>query len=140
MKPKDLRLGHYLSLDGLPYRVAQITTPSVAGDLYDGFILENGVEDEGTDIPLTPKILDAIGWYRGPFGTMYVVSNKPERRATWNIESHNLVITRDDSTYERRKRHTMLSLFVDNVRQLQDALRICGMDDTMELRPKDIRE
>ena len=136
--PKDLMLGDWLMIGGLPFRVAQVTTPTIAGDLYDGFILEDGTEDAGDAIPITRHILEKIGFRQDAFTTMVLVTDKPERRVTYDCRLKTIVITCYDSTYGRRKRHTMLSLLCDDVHTLQHCFAICGIRVVFELKPEDL--
>ena len=138
MKAIELRIGNYLRVGNLPFPVAQVYTPTIAGDLCDGFILEDGTEDDGEPIVITRRILHQLGWHVGGMQTYYFISDKPERRMTYNFFDHTLVITRDDSTYSRRKRKTMLSMCVDYVHELQNCMIQCGMMPDFELKPSDI--
>lgn len=139
IKPKELRIGNYLRLGCLPFRVAQVTTPTTAGDLYDGFILEDGTEDAGEPIVLTEEILAKMGFHHQGWYAMVYEQKQPERRVVWEIGSHMLRITRDDSTYEKSKRHTMVAVYADTLHRLQNLLVDCDIDIDFELKPSDIQ-
>ena len=141
--PKDLRIGNYLRTGVLPFRVAQVTTPTVAGDLYDGFILENGVEDVGDPIELTEKILDAFGFSHKHIG-------EPEKRQYWML-FHNggsikakknrgrfffevTGIPRQDGWFAPQ-----FSGHLFFVHELQNVMVDCGIDKEIELKPNDLR-
>lgn len=57
MKAEDLMVGDYLMHYGFPYRVIQVD-----GIVRDGWMIENGEEDCGEPIPITPEILEKNGW------------------------------------------------------------------------------
>lgn len=57
MEANELMVGDYLMHYGFPYRVIQVD-----GIVRDGWMIENGEEDCGEPIPLTPEILEKNGW------------------------------------------------------------------------------
>lgn len=57
MKANELMVGDYLMHNGFPYRVIQVD-----GIVRDGWMIENGEEDCGEPIPLTPEILEKNGF------------------------------------------------------------------------------
>lgn len=57
MRAKDLMIGNYLSYNNLSYRVIQVTA-GFDGDDSDSWTLENGEDNLGEPIPITPEFLD----------------------------------------------------------------------------------
>ena len=117
MKVKDLMIGDYLKWNGEPYRVIQVT-----GVIGDSFMLENGMDDVGEPIPLTPEILEEIGFEK-------------EYGAAWNIYRHTakkwFVLCKKEFGFTL---HIAESEFrIDYIHELQNFLRLCGVEKEIEL-------
>ena len=107
MKVKELMIGDLLCYNGKPYRVIQVN--SVDGVCGCTFMLENGVEDEGEPIPLTPEILD-----KNRFIKYDTLSN-----------SKGLWITIYNENYFEGE--------LNYVHELQHAMRLCGIEKEIVL-------
>ena len=135
-------IGDYLKLGTLPFRVAQVTTPTVAGDLWDGFILENGVEDEGEPIPLTPKIMEALGFehthHLDHANECHIYSWASEKNKT-HIMSAVFFRNITDLRVFGTGSHFFLSRGTIYLHELQHAIKNCDIDFRVELEYNDIR-
>lgn len=127
MKAKDLVVGDYLLYNGKPYRVMQIT-----GIVGENFMLENGVEDEGEPITLTKDILSMIGFKPFIAGQMlwnksedFIVTVLPDLSIYPNSEHRCLVGIRNG--------YTNAKIALDYLHELQNALRICGINEEIEI-------
>ncbi len=129
MKATDLMIGDYLQYNGMPYRVIQVT------GLGGAFMLENGEEDCGEPIPLTPEILEKNGFTaQRPENHIEIVyclqdiSNAiaDEMYALWpETYGFYLVI--------RRESKDMIRIGIKYVHELQHALRLCKIEKEIEL-------
>ena len=70
MKAKDLMTGNYLSYNGFEYRVIQVTA-GFDGDDSDSWTLENGEENVGESIEITPEFLEKNGFEKWNDGWLY---------------------------------------------------------------------
>lgn len=132
--PNQLMLGDILrySNDGTFGKVIEITqdsykveslhpakgyTPTVSlDDHFEAARLNNGYA------------LLCNGFERQGAKHLVLRTDRSERLVRWNIETHELTISRDDSTYERRRRHILVSRFCDDLHSLQHAMHECGID------------
>ena len=128
----DLMIGDYLLWNGLPLRVAQVSTPTIAGDMYDGFMLENGEEDCGEPIKLTAETLKQIGfvkdesplfaqndvWFLGDTFWLLQVARHPYG---WNV-------------ILRFRHQNITGLVIKYVHELQHFLRLCRISYNFELK------
>ena len=133
MKPKDLMLGNYLMWNRLPWRVAQVTTPTIAGDLYDGWILENGEENVGEPISITSELLTKIGFKKkgsryGVYEDYFDMEVYQYSDGIWIAYYHNCEVNTPDE-----------QLLVSYVHQLQNAMLMFGVDKEIELKYNDIQ-
>ena len=131
LKAKDLMIGDYLLWNGSPYRVTQVN--SIDGGMSNcNFILENGVEDEGEPIPLTPEILEKIGFekranyfvYDEDDGNSYIVLYPKETNYT---EGSYTYVDIDWGCVSIRE------LPLESLHELQHVLRLCGIKKEIKL-------
>ena len=124
MKAEELMIGDYLMHDGSPYRVIQVD-----GIVRDGWMIENGEEDCGEPIPLTPEILEKNGLEKDNHGRIYGEYFDED-------SNRDLEITVDDKTGEVWWSYNWNEYYIIRLRyvhQLQHALRLCGIEKEIEL-------
>ena len=145
IKKNDLRIGDWVFFyAGYDKEESHNDTVRAIGEQYGGdsiFLDRCGGdpinENELFPIVLTKEIAKRNGFHSAGFTQLYRVFDQPERRVTWDYSSHLLVITRDDSTFERRKRKTMLSMFCDDVHHFQHLLKETGIDVELKITDSD---
>lgn len=77
-------------------------------------------------LPLDSRILADNGFQlnRKYAKSLFVwKQKKPERKVTWNPDTHELVISRDASTYDKSCRHKLVDCYCDDLPHLQHLLR-----------------
>lgn len=128
MEANELMIGDYLMRNGFPYRVIQVD-----GIVRDGWMIENGEEDCGEPIPITPELLEKNGFVLKPDGWLWCKEKGIEdmnyifiqfRKGCDEVRLCELnFVNKMFAKYER----------MHNVHELQHALRICKIDKTFEL-------
>jgi len=139
MKACDLMIGDYLKWNGKPYRVAQVSTPTIAGDLYDGWMLENGEEDAGDAIPINATILKKNGFREKHVADeidrqfIYEGDNEITIKVFFNYmrgdDGVNIIermVLMEGALFE-------MSLYINYVHELQHALKLCGIKKEIKL-------
>lgn len=117
MKAEDLMVGDYLMHNGFPYRVIQVD-----GIVRDGWMIENGEEDCGKPIPLTPEILEKNGFVNVE-NTQTSTIIYSFRDSLFRIEVYDFNHITIDSYYT----DSSCDLFISSIHELQHAIRLCGI-------------
>lgn len=120
MKANELMIGDWVLYDGEPNIITEVseiiyreTTVCFVGNNYMANI------DEIEPIPLTPEILEKNWWVCESFG----------RRQEWWLDKTKFPIVRYSTNDIMRHGEIILKY----VHQLQQALRLCGIEKTIKL-------
>ena len=128
MKANELMVGDYLMHNGFPYRVIQID-----GIVRDGWMIENGEEDCGEPIPLTPEILEKNGFkwlLRDSKYITYCIKESTIHVTKYKVTGEWLICA--GASGSATKRFVEVSC-VNYVHELQHALKLCGIKKEIEL-------
>ena len=132
MKANELMVGDYLMHNGFPYRVIQVD-----GIVRDGWMIENGEEDCGEPIPITPEILEKNGFVANkhvyPYPYYEYINKEDKLKVGFAFPQGNRTSYKDPWVYIDSERVFVEHLPCMFVHQLQHALRLCGIEKTIEL-------
>lgn len=121
MKTSNFMVGDYLMHNGFHYRVIQVD-----GIVRDGWMIENGEEDCGEPIPLTPEILVKNGFVLDDEWYIYTEQGV-------NIE----VAFRDDNKFvydlSILTGSGSMDIHAKYLHELQHAMRMFNINKTIEL-------
>lgn len=139
MDSKDLMIGDWVLYNGDPIRVEEIITRQMGGNCINGewetAELYDAINtDDIQPIPLTPEILEKNGFERVEAkSTIFCYPNSKT----------NMQVYLDDYPTDgwylnirksvKGSRHIVLETQITYVHQLQHALRLCGIEKTIEL-------
>ena len=124
MKSNELMIGDWVTFEDEPLKVQHIYNngyDDVVAEIVEEFLDEDGVICEGikdvplvncSPIPLTPEILEKNGWWY-------------DGDDMWQHEEVGFYI---EKLNERFRCYDITDIKLDSVHQLQQTLRLCGLD------------
>lgn len=121
MKANELMIGDWYAFRGHPYQCTASDIASIAE------CEEKGAPTDISEIPLTPEILEKNGWKNSAPD----VWQKKYRGFVFYWEKGTGWFGMDDFRY--RQEQCKVHLRIKHIHQLQHALRLCGIDKTIEL-------
>ena len=126
MEAKDLMVGDYLMHYGFPYRVIQVD-----GIVRDGWMIENGEEDCGEPIPITPEILEKNGFVTNehvyPYPYYEYINEKDKLKVGFAFPQGNRTSYKDPWVYIDSEYVFIEHLPCIYVHKLQHTIRLCGI-------------
>lgn len=124
MKANELMIGDYVLFSGELKQVKSIVVSDNGVEriyVYGNTCQVSTINAYIQPIPLTPEILEKNGWEERPTGYVFYTNGKRYDNSLWYIFSSNTFVF-NNAEFQ-----------INYVHQLQHALKLCGIEKTIEL-------